>query len=96
VHLNNSRDEFNSGRDRHANVKKGNDRPEVLVAVLAAADAPAVVETPAEGQAEDIAYLMSRSELSSVTSVRVGRPGGRCVIGDGGRRCPGPPVPSGP
>jgi deoxyribonuclease-4 len=59
VHLNNSRDEFNSGRDRHANVKKGTIDPEVLVAVLAAADAPAVVETPAEGQAEDIAYLMS-------------------------------------
>jgi deoxyribonuclease-4 len=59
VHLNNSRDEFNSGRDRHANVKKGTIDPELLVAVLAAADAPAVVETPTEGQAEDIAYLMS-------------------------------------
>ena len=59
VHLNNSRDEFNSGRDRHANVKKGTIDPEALVAVLAAAGAPAVVETPREGQAEDIAYLMS-------------------------------------
>jgi deoxyribonuclease-4 len=59
VHLNNSRDEFDSGRDRHANLKKGTIDPDVLVAVLAAADAPAVVETPAEGQAEDIAYLMS-------------------------------------
>ncbi|HEX9335601.1 MAG TPA: deoxyribonuclease IV [Pseudonocardiaceae bacterium] len=57
VHLNNSRDEFNSGRDRHANIKKGTIDPEVLVAVLAAAGAPAVVETPSEGQAEDIAYL---------------------------------------
>jgi deoxyribonuclease IV len=59
VHLNNSRDEFNSGRDRHANVKKGTIDPELLVAVLAAADAPAVVETPTEGQAEDIAFLTS-------------------------------------
>jgi deoxyribonuclease-4 len=59
VHLNNSRDEFDSGRDRHANIKKGTIDPELLVAVLAAADAPAVVETPTEGQAEDIAYLMS-------------------------------------
>jgi deoxyribonuclease-4 len=57
VHLNNSRDEFDSGRDRHANVKKGTIDPEMLVAVLAAANAPAVVETPSEGQAEDIAYL---------------------------------------
>ena len=59
VHLNNSRDEFDSGRDRHANIKKGTIDPEMLVSVLAAADAPAVVETPREGQAEDIAYLMS-------------------------------------
>jgi deoxyribonuclease-4 len=59
VHLNNSRDEFNSGRDRHANIKKGTIDPDVLVAVLAAAAAPAVVETPSEGQAEDIAYLSS-------------------------------------
>jgi deoxyribonuclease-4 len=59
VHLNNSRDDFNSGRDRHANVRKGTIDPEMLVAVLAAANAPAVVETPSEGQAEDIAYLSS-------------------------------------
>jgi len=57
VHLNNSRDEFDSGRDRHANIKKGTIDPELLVAVLAAADAPAVVETPTEGQAEAIAFL---------------------------------------
>lgn len=58
VHLNNSRDEFGSSRDRHANVKDGTIDPEVLVAVVQAARAPAVVETPAEGQAEDIAYLV--------------------------------------
>jgi deoxyribonuclease IV len=59
VHLNNSRDEFDSGRDRHANIASGTIDPELLVAVLAAAGAPAVVETPTEGQAADIAFLMT-------------------------------------
>jgi deoxyribonuclease-4 len=58
VHLNSSRDEFGSSRDRHANIADGTIPGEALVGVLAAAGAPAaVVETPAEGQAEDIAYL---------------------------------------
>jgi deoxyribonuclease-4 len=64
VHLNNSRDEFGSTRDRHANVVHGGGtiEPEVLVGVAAAAQAPVVVETPAEGQADDIVYL--RESLS--------------------------------
>lgn len=57
VHLNNSRDEFGSSRDRHANIAAGTIDPDALVAVCAAARAPVVVETPAAGQAEDIAYL---------------------------------------
>jgi deoxyribonuclease-4 len=57
VHLNNSRDEFGSARDRHANISKGTIEPDQLVAVCAAAEAPVLVETPAEGQAEDIAFL---------------------------------------
>lgn len=59
VHLNNSRDEFGSNRDRHANVVHGGGtiEPEVLAGVAAAAGAPVVVETPSEGQAADIAYL---------------------------------------
>ncbi|GLY67482.1 deoxyribonuclease IV [Amycolatopsis taiwanensis] len=59
VHLNNSRDEFGSTRDRHANVVHGGGTidPAQLVAVAAAADAPVVVETPADGQAADITYL---------------------------------------
>ncbi|NIH86341.1 deoxyribonuclease IV [Amycolatopsis granulosa] len=63
VHLNNSRDEFGSGRDRHANVVHGDGTidPQALVAVAAAAGAPVIVETPADGQADDIAYL--REEL---------------------------------
>lgn len=60
VHLNNSRDEFGSARDRHANIDAGTIEPEQLVAVCAAAGAPVVVETPAEGQAADIAFLRER------------------------------------
>ena len=51
VHLNDSRDEFGSARDRHANIGTGTIDPEALTAVCAAAGAPVVVETPAEGQA---------------------------------------------
>ena len=57
VHLNDSRDEFGSARDRHANIGAGTIEPDLLVAVCAAAGAPVVVETPAEGQAADVAYL---------------------------------------
>ncbi|WP_158879572.1 deoxyribonuclease IV [Amycolatopsis anabasis] len=59
VHLNNSRDEFGSTRDRHANVVGGDGTidPEVLVQVAAEAGAPVIVETPDEGQAADIAYV---------------------------------------
>ncbi len=57
VHLNNSRDGFDSARDRHANIDSGTIEPDVLAAVCAAAGAPVVVETPAEGQRADIAFL---------------------------------------
>jgi deoxyribonuclease IV len=60
VHLNDSRDEFDSARDRHANIGSGTIDPEVLAAVCAAADAPVVVETPADGQRADIAFLRER------------------------------------
>ncbi|HVL84219.1 MAG TPA: deoxyribonuclease IV [Pseudonocardia sp.] len=60
VHLNDSRDEFGSARDRHANIGTGTIDPDQLVAVCAAAGAPVVVETPAPGQAADIAYLRER------------------------------------
>jgi deoxyribonuclease-4 len=59
VHCNDSRDAFGSGADRHANLGAGQIDPEVLVAVVAAAGAPVVVETPGgvDGQSADIAYL---------------------------------------
>jgi deoxyribonuclease IV len=62
VHLNNSRDPFDSGRDRHANLDSGEIDPDLLVEVVRAAGAPVVVETPggAAGQAADIAFLRER------------------------------------
>ena len=57
VHCNDSRDEFDSGRDRHTTIGTGTIDPKLLAEVVLAADAPVVVETPGEGQAEDIAFL---------------------------------------
>ncbi len=62
IHANNSRDGFASGRDRHDNLADGRIDPELVVAVVRAAGAPAVVETPggAAGQAADIAFLRDK------------------------------------
>ncbi|GAA1822795.1 deoxyribonuclease IV [Luedemannella flava] len=59
IHANDSRDPFDSGRDRHDNLGRGTIDPELIVAVIRAAGAPAVVETPggAEGQGADITLL---------------------------------------
>jgi deoxyribonuclease IV len=59
VHANDSRDAFGSGADRHTNLGEGQIPPDDLVAVVAQAGAPVVVETPggAEGQGGDIAWL---------------------------------------
>jgi deoxyribonuclease IV len=60
IHANDSRDPFDSRRDRHENIGKGQIDPDMIVAVIRAAGAPVVVETPAEGQAADIALLRER------------------------------------
>jgi deoxyribonuclease IV len=59
VHANDSKDPFDSGRDRHENFGTGAIDPAELVAVVAAAGAPVVCETPggASGQGADIAFL---------------------------------------
>ena len=57
VHCNDSRDAFGSGADRHANLGDGAIGAELLAEVVRAAGAPVVLETPAEGQAADLAYL---------------------------------------
>jgi len=46
VHCNNSRDEFGSGRDRHANIDAGTIDPALLLGVVRAAGAPVICETP--------------------------------------------------
>ncbi len=63
VHANNSRDPFDSRRDRHANLKTGEIPPESLAQVVRDAQAPVVVETPSDGQEADIVWL--RDQLSS-------------------------------
>ncbi|MEV0714666.1 deoxyribonuclease IV [Asanoa sp. NPDC050611] len=62
VHCNDSKDPFDSGRDRHDNLGSGMIDPELLIAVVRAAGAPVIVETPDEsdGQATDIAFLRGK------------------------------------
>ncbi len=59
VHCNDSRDAFGSGADRHANLGAGQIEPDLLLAVVRAAGAPVVCETPggAAGMAADIEWL---------------------------------------
>lgn len=62
VHANDSQGDFDSGVDRHANFGEGKITPEHLAAVIAAAGAPAICETPggAQAQAADIKWLRER------------------------------------
>ena len=60
LHCNDSRDAAGSGADRHANLGKGQIDPELLVAVVKAADAPVICETADEGRKDDIAFLRDR------------------------------------
>jgi deoxyribonuclease IV len=55
VHCNNSRDEFGSGRDRHTPIESGEIDPAQLLAVVRAAGAPVISETPDPGA--DIRWL---------------------------------------
>lgn len=62
VHCNDSRDEFDSGADRHTNFGAGKIDPDLLAAVVRDAAAPVVCETPG-GAAEhtaDFAWLRER------------------------------------
>jgi deoxyribonuclease IV len=60
VHCNNSRDEFGSGRDRHAGMQAGKIDSALLVDVVRAAGATAICETP--DAAADMRWL--RTQLS--------------------------------
>jgi deoxyribonuclease-4 len=57
VHANNSRDAFDSGADRHANFTVGTIDPAVIGQIAKDAGCDVIVETPREGQADDIAFL---------------------------------------
>jgi deoxyribonuclease-4 len=63
IHANDSKGGFDSGQDRHDNLGNGKIDPELIVAAIRAAGAPAVVETPggSEGQTADIAFLRERT-----------------------------------
>jgi len=56
VHLNDSRDPFDSRRDRHANLGKGEIPPGDLTRAVTEAGAPVVIETPGEAS-EHVADL---------------------------------------
>ncbi len=62
IHCNDSRDPFDSRRDRHANLGAGQIPPDLIVRVVREAGAPVVVETPGgpTEQAADIAWLRER------------------------------------
>jgi deoxyribonuclease-4 len=62
VHCNNSRDEFGSGRDRHANIGTGTIDPALLVGVVRAAGAPVICETPDEDGSlgADVSWLQEQ------------------------------------
>ncbi len=62
VHCNDSRDDFDSGADRHANFGAGKIDPDQLAAIVRDAGAPVVCETPgdAEQHVADFAWLRER------------------------------------
>jgi len=66
LHANDSRDPAGTGADRHANLGAGELDPETLRAMIAAADAPVVIETPGPPTRliEDLAFV--RAALASL------------------------------
>jgi deoxyribonuclease IV len=74
VHCNNSRDEFGSGRDRHANITSGTIDPALLLGVVRAAGATAICETPDDdgGLAADISWLRERLLFRTGPRARAG------------------------
>ena len=62
VHANDSRDDFDSGADRHASFGAGRIDPDLLAAVVRDAGAPVICETPggAAEHRDDFAWLRER------------------------------------
>ncbi|MGX7682061.1 deoxyribonuclease IV [Jatrophihabitans sp. DSM 45814] len=61
VHANDSRDTFDSGADRHTNFGTGFIAAEAIAEVVKTARTDVIVETPADGQAEDIKFLRANT-----------------------------------
>jgi endonuclease IV len=62
--------------DRHANLGKGQIDPELLVAVVKAADAPVICETADDGRKDDIAFLRARTSPAGREVGRGAEPNG--------------------
>ncbi len=65
VHLNDSRDGFNSRRDRHANLGMGQIPEDFLVEVVRQAGAPALIETPGDADIHNADLDWIRARLSA-------------------------------
>ena len=63
VHCNDSRDEFDSGADRHANLGSGKIGPDLLAQVIRDAGAPVVFETPGGAEEHKADFEAVRSRL---------------------------------
>lgn len=70
VHANDSKDPLGSGRDRHQSLGRGTIDPDALLAVVRAAGAPVLVETP--GDADD-----HRRDLHWLRKALAGQPAAR-------------------
>jgi deoxyribonuclease-4 len=57
IHCNDSRDAFDSGADRHANLGEGSIGMDNIINCLQTAKAPIVLETPFEGVSADLELL---------------------------------------
>src|SRR6476469_1408044 len=64
VHCNDSRDEFDSGADRHANLGQGHIAPEDIAAIVRDAGAPVVFETPGGAEEHQADFAVLRGLLS--------------------------------
>ena len=63
VHANNSRDDFDSGADRHANLGQGHIAPEDIASVVREAGAPVVFETPGGAPEHQADFALLRELL---------------------------------
>src|SRR3954454_12511147 len=64
VHCNDSRDAFDSGADRHANLGQGHISPEDIAAIVRDAGAPVVFETPGGAEEHQGDFALLRRLLS--------------------------------